>query len=92
MYVRDALASQGIPCTQDQRFVALGNEELRPRADNDLITLHGVPTVPADLFYKAHQECTGLEPPAAGHRSLPLSSRCVLILSNISLSKGGLHV
>ena len=40
-----------------------------------------VPTVPADLFYKAHQECTGLEPPAAGHRSLPLSSRCVLILS-----------
>jgi len=58
-----------------------GNEELRPRADNDLITLHGVPTVPADLFYKAHQECTGLEPPAAGHRSLPLSSRCVLIPS-----------
>ncbi len=47
MYVRDALASQGIPFTQDQRFVALGNEE----------------------------------PPASGHRSLPLSSRCVLIPS-----------
>lgn len=62
VYVRDALASQGIPFTQDQRFVALGNEELRPRADNDLITLHGVPSVPADLFYKSHQECTGLEP------------------------------
>ncbi len=59
VYVRDALASQGIPFTQDQRFVALGNEELRPRADNDLITLHCVPSVPADLFYKSHQECTG---------------------------------
>jgi hypothetical protein len=59
VYVRDALASQGIPFTQDQRFVALGNEELRPRADNDLITLHGVPSVPADLFYKSHQECAG---------------------------------
>jgi hypothetical protein len=63
VYVRDALASQGIPFTQDQRFVALGNEELRPRAGNDLITLHAVPTVPADLFYKSHRECTGLEPP-----------------------------
>lgn len=62
VYVRDALASQGIPFTQDQRFVALGNEKLRPRADNDLITLHGVPSVPAGLFYKSHQECTGLEP------------------------------
>src|SRR6185295_16188656 len=60
MYVRDALASQGIPFTQDQRFVALGNEELRPRADNDLITLHAVPSVPADLFYKSHQECTAV--------------------------------
>src|SRR6476469_10032116 len=63
VYVRDALASQGIPFTQDQRFVALGNEELRPRAGNDLITLHCVPSVPADLFYKTHQECTALEPP-----------------------------
>ena len=63
VYVRDALASQGIPFTQDQRFVALGNEELRPRADNDLITLHCVPSVPADLFYKTHQEGTGGEPP-----------------------------
>ncbi len=63
VYVRDALASQGIPFTQDQRFVALGNEELRPRADNDLITLHCVPSVSADLFYKSHQECTGGEPP-----------------------------
>jgi len=61
--VRDALASQGIPFTQDQRFVALGNEERRPRADNDLITLHAVPTVSAYLFYKSHQDCTGLEPP-----------------------------
>jgi hypothetical protein len=59
VYVRDALASQGIPFTQDQRFVALGNENLRPRADNDLITLHGVPSVSADLFYKSHQECAG---------------------------------
>lgn len=63
MYVRDALASQGIPFTQNQRFVALGNEELRPRADNDLITLHCVPSVPDELFYKSYQECTGLEPP-----------------------------
>jgi hypothetical protein len=64
-YVRDALASQGIRFTKDQRFVALGNEERRPRADNDLITLHAVPTVPADLFHKTHQECTGSEPPPA---------------------------
>lgn len=63
VYVRDALASQGIPFTRDQRFVALGNEELRPRTDNDLITLHCVPSVPAALFYQTHQECTGLEPP-----------------------------
>jgi len=63
VYVRDALASQGIPFTQDQRFVALGDEELRPRAGNDLITLHAVPSVSADLFYKSYQECTGLEPP-----------------------------
>jgi hypothetical protein len=63
VYVRDALASQGIPFTQDQRFVALGNEELRPRAGNDLITLHAVPSVSAELFYKSYQECTGLEPP-----------------------------
>ena len=60
VYVRDALASQGIPFTQDQRFVALGNEELRPRADNDLITLHGVPSVPADLFYRSHQETASI--------------------------------
>ncbi len=59
VYVRDVLASQGIPFTQDQRFVAIGNEELRPRADNDLITLHCVPSVPAALFYKTHQECGG---------------------------------
>ena len=62
VYVRDALASQGIPFTRDQRFVALGDEELRPRAGNDLITLHAVPSVPADLFYKSYRECTGLEP------------------------------
>jgi LicD family len=62
VYVRDALASQGIPFTQDQRFVAVGDEELRPRAGNDLITLHCVPSVPAALFYKTHQECTGGEP------------------------------
>ena len=75
VYVRDALASQGIPFTKDQRFVALGNEELRPRANNDLITLHAVPTVPADLFYKSHQECTGLEPPTHLDPNPPLSKR-----------------
>ncbi len=77
MYVRDVLASQGIPFTRDQRFVALGNEELRPRADNDLITLHGVPSVSADLFYKSYQECTGLEPPLPMHLdpNPPLSKR-----------------
>jgi len=56
--------------------VALGNKELRPRADNDLVTLHAVPSVPADLFYKSYQECTGLEPacrldPVEVHRFPP---------------------
>jgi len=77
LYVRDVLASQGIPFTRDQRFVALGDEELRPRADNDLITLHAVPSVSADLFYKSYQECTGLEPPSPMHLDPdpPLSKR-----------------
>lgn len=51
--VRDTLVAHGIPFTQDQRFVAFGNNLHRPRVDNDLITLHGVQ---ADLFYKSHEE------------------------------------
>jgi hypothetical protein len=70
VYVRDALASQGIPFTRDQRFVALGNEELRPRADNDLITLH---RVPPDLFYKTHQECTSLKTPCLPRSETPVT-------------------
>jgi hypothetical protein len=87
VYVRDALASQGIPFTQDQRFVALGNEELRPRADNDLITLHGVPSVPADLFYKSHQECTGGEPPCPPPVTLDPAGRPAHLNPDPPLSK-----
>jgi hypothetical protein len=87
VYVRDALASQGIPFTQDQRFVALGNEELRPRADNDLITLHCVPSVPADLFYKSHQECTGLETPFRPPAPLDPADRPTHLAPNPPLSK-----
>lgn len=43
--------------TIDQRFVPYGNENLRPKPDNDLITLHAVG---AELFYQTASE-VGLE-------------------------------
>lgn len=50
-HLRDA----GFPFTIDPRFVPFGNAELRPRKDNDLITLHGVQE---DLFLASHRECS----------------------------------
>jgi hypothetical protein len=51
--VGQTLAQHGITLHIDTRFIAIGNEERRPRCENDLITTHAIS---ADLFRRSHRE------------------------------------
>ena len=56
LLVGQVLRVAGIELSIDPRFVPFGSSDRRPRADNDLITLHAAPE---ELILAAHEE-TGL--------------------------------
>jgi hypothetical protein len=57
LLVGRVLKAAGIELSIDARFVPFGSPARRPRADNDLITLHAAAE---DLIMASHQE-TGLK-------------------------------
>jgi hypothetical protein len=67
LLVGRVLHSAGIEFSIDPRFVPFGSPDHRPRADNDLITLHAASE---ELILKSHEE-TGL----ASHDSLLATTR-----------------
>ncbi len=62
LLVGRVLRAAGIELSIDSRFVPFGSSDRRPRADNDLITLHAAPE---ELILASHAE-TGLDATTSG--------------------------
>jgi hypothetical protein len=56
LLVGQVLREAGVPFSIEPRLVPYGSDAKRPKADNDLLTLHGVG---ADLFLASHSETAG---------------------------------